>query len=530
MLLHNGEPFLVLKATNSKDGDGESGGLETKKLDKRVNGVSFTNVGLGYDAKGQKVKIKFTARATIRPLDGEHINFVMAVRLPRSINGQNILLSDWSNLAIEMDLDGLSLSMTGSTLKVAGTLQRVGQKGQNMVVKGFGGGINAKVKKYKFTGFGSYRDVKYGGRDEFVSLMVYAMVQGPLLKTPYVEVRGISRGFGLGSRLIIPAIDDIHNFPLLLEPSSSSDTITTFAKFQGSNGRQYIKEMNGASWVAAGVLAVACETVDISAIVTFPLDPDVGQISILGTASARFPRDTGKKALASIKLNFSGTIDVQQGSIVFRGQIADKSFLLLEDCILTVVSRLVHGSVLVLRLATAHYPLPLPPPRMGISWSYGEHLSLSGTAYVAVTPDALMGGLAIQAAFRLGKLEASFNFRADLILNMHPLHYLATIEISANLSYEVDVGFYADKWSICFQAGLHISGPPFGGSVYFDWTVIQFSVDFGDEYAPPESLSLEDFVGVCMKKDDNSPNADRILALDGGAVPSNTVSKEPQGP
>ncbi|KAF5586371.1 hypothetical protein FPANT_7253 [Fusarium pseudoanthophilum] len=543
MLLHNGEPFLVSKATNSKDGDGESNGLETKKLDKRVNGVSITNVGLGYDAKGQKVKIKFTARATIGPLDGELINFVMAVRLPRSINGQNILLSDWSNLAIEMDLDGLSLSMTGSTLKVAGILQRVRQKGQDMVVEGFEGGISVKVKKYEFTGFGSYRGVKYAGRGEFVSLMVYAMVQGPLLKTPYVEVRGISGGFGLGSQLIIPAIDDIHNFPLLMEPSSSSDTITTFAKFQGSNGRQYMKETNGASWVAAGVLAVACETIDISAIVTFPLDPDVGQISILGTASARFPRDTDKKALASIKLNFGGTIDVQQGSIVFRGQIADKSFLLLEDCILTGGFAfgawfgpspqagdwcLSIGGWHPAYIPPAHYPLP--PPRMGISWSYGEHLSLSGTAYVAVTPGALMGGLAVQAAFRLGKLEASFSFRADLILNMHPLHYRATIEISANLSYEVDVGFYADKWSICFQAGLHISGPPFGGSVYFDWTVIQFSVDFGDEYAPPKSLSLEEFVGVCMKKDDNSPNADHILALEGGAVPSKTVSKEPQGP
>ncbi|KAF4944971.1 hypothetical protein FGADI_12315 [Fusarium gaditjirri] len=543
MLLHNGEPFLVSKATNSKDGDGESDGLETKRLEKRVNGVSITNVGLGYDAKGQKVKIKFTARATIGPLDGELINFVMAVRLPRAVNGQNILLSDWSNLAIEMDLDGLSLSMTGSTLKVAGTLQRVKQKGQDMVVEGFEGGISVKVKKYEFTGFGSYRGVKYAGRDEFVSLMVYAMVQGPLLKTPYVEVRGISGGFGLGSQLIIPAIDDIHNFPLLMEPSSSSDAITTFAKFQGSNGRQYMKETNGASWVAAGVLAVACETVDISAIVTFPLDPDVGQISILGTASARFPRETDKKALASIKMNFSGTIDVQHGSIVFRGQIADKSFLLLEDCILTGGFAfgawfgpspqagdwcLSIGGWHPAYIPPAHYPPP--PPRMGISWNYGKHLSLNGTAYAAVTPDALMGGLAVHAAFRLGKLEASFYFRADLILNMHPLHYRATIEISANLSYEVDLLFYADKWSICFQAGLHISGPPFGGSVYFDWKVIQFSVDFGKEYEPPKSLSLGQFVDVCLKKDDKAPNANHILALEGGAVPSNTMSKEPQRP
>ncbi|KAF4493524.1 hypothetical protein FAGAP_10374 [Fusarium agapanthi] len=495
MLLHNGEPFLVSKAKKSKDNDGKSDSLEIKNLDKQVNGVSISNVGLGYDAKGQKVKIKFTARATIGPLDGELINFVMAVRLPRARQGRNILLSDWSDLAMEMDLDGLSLG------------------------------------------------VKHAGRDEFVSLMAYAMVQVTLLKTPYVEVRGISDGFGLGSQLIIPTIDDIHNFPLLMESSSRSDAITTFAKFQGASGGRYIKETNGSSWVAAGVPAVACETVDISAIVTFPLDPNVGQISILGTASVRFPRETEKDALASIKLNFSGTIDVEHESLVLRGQIADKSFLLLEDCILTGVFAFgawfdpsPQAGDWCISIGGWHPAYILPqnyppaPPRLCISWSYKEHLSLSGTAYAAITPDALMGGIAVHAAFRMWKLEASFNFRADLILNMHPLHYDATIQISANLSNEIEVGPFVDKWSICFQAGLHISGPPFGGVVCFNWAVIKFSVEFGDEYEPPKKLSLHDFVEICLKKDENSPNADHILALEGGSIPSDTASKEPQRP
>ncbi|KAI6753868.1 hypothetical protein HG530_013044 [Fusarium avenaceum] len=544
MLLHNGEPFLVSKAKKSKDDDGKSEDVEMKKFEKRVNGVSITNVGLGYDAKTQKIKIKFTARASIGPLDGELINFVMAVRLPRATGGQNILLRDWSKLSIEMDLDGLSMVMTGSTLNVAGTLQRVKRTGQDMVVEGFEGGISVKVKKYEFTGYGSYRGVKHASGDEFVSLMVYAMVQGPILKTPYVEVRGISGGFGLGSQLIIPSIDKIHNFPLLMEPTSSgSNAMTTFAKLRDSGGQQYMTETNGASWVAAGVLATACEVVDISAIVKFPLDPNVGQIDILGTASARFPREESSRALASIRLNFSGTIDVAHGSLLFQGQTADKSFLLLEDCKLT-------GSFAVgawfgpspqagdwcisiggwhpAYIAPANYPAA--PPRMGISWSYKDYLSLTGTAYAAVTPDALMGGLAVHAAYKLGSLEASFDFQADLILYMHPLHYNTRIQISANLSYEVSLFSFARKLSIAFKADLHITGPPLCGYVYFDWSVIQFKVEFGDQSLPPKSLSLEEFVKICLKKDEKLPNANHVLSLEDGAVVSNTMANEPQRP
>ncbi|KAH6953574.1 hypothetical protein DER45DRAFT_576084 [Fusarium avenaceum] len=544
MLLHKGEPFLVSKAKKSKDDDGKSEDMETKKFEKRVNGVSITNVGLGYDAKTQKIKIKFTAGASIGPLDGELINFVMAVRLARATEGRNILLRDWSKLAIEMGLDGISLAMTGSTLNVAGTLQRVKRTDQDMVVEGFEGGISVKVKKYEFTGFGSYRGVKHASGNEFVSLMVYAMVQGPLLRTPYVEVRGISGGFGLGSQLIVPPIDKIHNFPLLMEPTSSgSNALTTFAKLRNSSGQQYMTETNGASWVAAGVLATACEVVDISAIVKFPLDPNVGQIDILGTASARFPREESSRALASIKLNFSGTIDVAHGSLLFQGQIAERSFLLLESCTLTggfAVGAwfgpspqagdwcISIGGWHPAYIAPAHYPVA--PPRMGISWSYEDYLSLTGTAYAAVTPDALMGGLAVHAAYKLGSLEASFDFQADLILYMHPLHYDARIQISANLAYEVSLFSFARKMSIAFKADLHISGPPLCGYVYFDWSVIQFKVEFGDKNQPPERLSLKEFVKICLKKDENLPNADHVLSLEDGAAVSNTMANEPQKP
>jgi hypothetical protein len=73
-----------------------------------------------------------------------------------------------------------------------------------MVVEGFEGGTIDKIRKYEFTSFGSYSGVKHAIGYEFVSFMVYAMVQAPILRAPSVEVHGISGGFGFGSQLVEP--------------------------------------------------------------------------------------------------------------------------------------------------------------------------------------------------------------------------------------------------------------------------------------------------------------------------------------
>jgi hypothetical protein len=169
--------------------------------------------------------------------------------------------------------------MTGSTLKVAGVLQRVKNSREDMLVEGFQGDIGVELKTYAFNAFGSYRGVTQSNGERFVSLMVYGNVQGSILKTPYVEIRGISGGFGLGSQIVPPPINQIRGFHLLMEPSV--DPISAFTRLQGTSSQaRHMTETNGASWVAAGVLGTACETVDVSAFLMLPLDPDAGQISM----------------------------------------------------------------------------------------------------------------------------------------------------------------------------------------------------------------------------------------------------------
>nr|RBQ91795.1 hypothetical protein FVER53263_12463 [Fusarium verticillioides] len=549
MLLENGEAILATKPRKSKKKDGPSGKMivileeeenpeapEMKKVNKRVNGVSITNIGLEYDAKRQRIKVKFTARMTVGPFDGELINFSMSINLPR---GEKIDLSVWKNLDIDMGLDGLSLAMSGSNLNVAGTLHRIKVEEEENSVTGFEGGVSVKLKKYQFVGFGSYKNVKRQ-QEEFVSLMAYAMLDGPMVKTGLVELSGISGGFGFGSKLEIPSITDIHKFPLLVSPDV--DPMIMFERLRGTGDTKYMTETNGANWVAAGVTGTACEFIDVKAVLTIPLDPSAGELAIVGIASAQFPRDAKPgKALAAIRINFQGSIDISRGFMLFEGRISDGSFILFDDCVLSggfAVGAwfgpspqagdwcITIGGWHPKFQAPSHYPSA--PPRMRLQWSYGDtkYLTLDGQAYAAVTPDAIMAGLAVQVKFEKWSCGANFDFRTDLILWLHPLHYDVYFHVSASLWYEVDAWIARKKLHISMGADLYISGPPFAGTVEFDVSVMVIRVKFGDHRIKDEVLRFDEFMSVVLRNE----NISHVFSLESGGIVPRQAPTEAQTP
>ncbi|KAG9502084.1 hypothetical protein J7337_007800 [Fusarium musae] len=549
MLLENGDVILASKPRKSRKKDDPSGKMmaiseeeenpeapEMKKVDKRVNGVNITNIGLQYDAKRQRIKVKFTARMTVGPFDGELINFSMSVNLPR---GEKIDLGDWKNLDIDMGLDGLSLAMTGSNLNVAGTLHRIKVEEEDISITGFEGGVSVKLKKYQFVGFGSYKNVKRQ-QEEFVSLMAYAMLDGPMVKTGLVELSGISGGFGFGSKLEIPSITDIHKFPLLVSPDV--DPMIMFERLRGTGDTKYMTETNGANWVAAGVTGTACELIAVKAVLTIPLDPSAGELAIVGIASAQFPRDAKPgKALAAIRINFQGSIDISRGFMLFEGRIADGSFILFDDCVLSggfAVGAwfgpspqagdwcITMGGWHPKFQAPSHYPSA--PPRMRLQWSYGDtkYLTLDGQAYAAVTPDAIMAGLAVQVKFEKWSCGANFDFRTDLILWLHPLHYDVYFHVSASLWYEVDAWIARKKLHISMGADLYITGPPFAGTVEFDVSVMVIKVKFGDHRAEDDVLKFDEFMSVVLRNDKIS----HVFSLESGGIVPTQAPTQAQTP
>ena len=520
-----------------EDDEKKSGDMKPHNIS--MNAVSITNVGLDFKSKEQKLVIKFNATAQLGQLTAELIGFALEVDFSRC---KGLHPREWTKLQLQPSLSGLALALDGPTLTVAGFLERVNDiKGQVKAV-GFKGGVTVKVSAYSFTAFGSYETIETtaddGSKGEFTSLMVYALLQGTLLKTPFIEIRGICGGFGYGSQLTLPAVTELAQFPLLADREASA--VAAFRKLRGgaSGGPKYIRPMQGSLWFAVGILATAMETVDVRALLTVQLSPTVQEIGILGSAAVCLPRGKpAKEALALIELDFVGKIDVANGSFRFDGQISPRSFLLDAGCrptggftVCAWFGSSPHSGDWCVSVGgwhpayhpPAHYPPP--PPRLGIAWRYSDALSITGHAYAAVTPDALMGGAVISVVFALGKVSARFDAHVDFIMQLLPLHYSATCHVSAAVSYEARVWCVAKKISVTLGATLSLSGPPFAGTAHFDVCVYSFDVRFGDfrNAGEPKALTLGEFVDALQKKDGKSKSdvPDHVLSLESGAVTS----------
>ena len=108
----------------------------------------------------------------------------------------------------------------------------------------------------------------------------------------------------------------------------------------------------------------------------------------------------------------------------------------------------------------AWYP---PVQRLGISFQVGP-LSVTGETYFAITPKVAMGGAMIHVTLSVGPVSAWLDAGFDVLVNFHPLHYLAEFHIAVGVSFDADVWFVHIHISATVGAWLEVQGPSFGGT------------------------------------------------------------------
>ena len=524
-----GPPGPVKSRTSSKP--------EKKPFKKKVNALSVTDVGLDWKAAEKKLLVSFNARAQIGPLEMDLVGFGLSFDFSQC---QGLTLEALAkDLKLGIDLNGFGVAMTGASFSAAGFLENTshmvdvgdggdGKHKQKLVV-GFQGGVAVAFSRYMFTAFGSYTE------DDFASFFVFAMLQGTLIKTPYVEITGITGGFGYGSQLRLPGVAELDGFPLLVkvEKGKPIRPMDTFDKFRLST---YITPAQGSLWFAVGISATAMETVDLSAVLTVQLAPDVNEIGLLGSAIANVPHGApADKTITRIEIDFVGKIDLTHGTFRFDGVIGPRSFILSSDC------RPSGGFVICAWFGSKasnphsgdwcisfggwhpaytppeHYPAP--PSRLQIAWRFSDNLAITGQAYAAVTPDALMAGASLSLLFSLGKLSAHFDAHADFIMQLEPLRYQAEVCVSAGISYEAKILFVTKKFEVQLGAVLKLRGPPFSGTAHFHASIFSFDVAFGsNQDLPPSSLTFNQFMDAVQRGYKAAGQPDHVFALEGGAV------------
>ncbi|KAF5566290.1 hypothetical protein FNAPI_1207 [Fusarium napiforme] len=540
-------PAPVQEKKPSTDVAAPSGGAPatTAPLAKKKGPLTLSGISLSYE--GGVLRIHLDASVLIGPISAGIQGLTLVVRLDsKQIHG----LHDILHVPIDVEVEGFDMSFSRMPIQIAGALHH------KPGTKAYFGGVAISLSTFSIAALGSYEQVPANaatGTPEYDSFFIYAMMEGLIFTMGWAEVRGLMAGFGYNSRLRLPTVEQLSTFPL----------IQGFEKEGGFNMNQAINSLTGPDafvtpslgsiWLALGLVIRACEAIDMRAVATVALGPNQTDIGLIARATATLPRRASPdKALILIDLSVVGKLDLVHGELSVDGLINPTSFILNKDCRPSggfairswfgknnphsgdwVVS---FGGYHPMYQVPAHYPRP---QRLGISWTLSSNLRVTGNAYAAITPGAVMAGGMLQAVFSAGPLGAHFDAHADFLVNLKPLHYMADMAVSAGVYYEIRVWRFRKKISVEVGASLHLEGPPIHGSVHFDLSVVSFTVSFGSGSSEGKRpISLRELMDLVLqdggdRRDSNNAivNPHTFTAVSGllgdDKKKSDTVNKAP---
>ncbi|KAK7935993.1 hypothetical protein PG985_001488 [Apiospora marii] len=466
-------------------------------LKKKSGPLSVSNVGLKY--KGQTLSVILDANFDLGPLAFALLGF--------SIDLEIKTLDSLKDVKVGFNLDGLSAAFDKPPLTIAGIIRRGNTDG----IRYYAGGLIISYIPYQFMAADFYGVVSKKGEEPYTSVFVFAKLDGPLVSLGFADITGLTGGFGYNSSARMPAIEDVVKYPLVApisfkDANSALDALKTLTD-PGQGG--WFSPANKTYWAAAGLKVDAFQMVSIDAVVLVQFGNGSVKFAIFAVAVADVPSAKSPVKLAHVELGMSLTVDPDYGLLKVEAQLAPGSYILAPDCHLTGGMALVYWfdgphadknrvGDFVFTLGGYHEAMVVPPgwpnpPRLGISWGLGAHLSISGKAYFAVTPKVCMAGARLHASFSAGPIEAWFDAFADFLINYKPFHFIGHVSIAVGVSFNIDFLFIHTHISVEIGADLTLWGPPLAGTVHVDLWVASFSIDFGAAQGTQEVVDLYSF-------------------------------------
>lgn len=424
----------------------------------------------------------------------------LAIRLPPS---------DPKPENLEVGLDGMDVAFRGGPLTISGGLfkSEVTVEGQRVVQ--YDGMVQIKAADLSVIGLGSYASVR--GEP---SLFVFAILHKELAGPPAFRLNGLAAGFGYNRRLKLPSIEEVQDFPLV-RAAHDADYFakagpTDPVQAAMSRLRDYIPPAIGEYWFSIGIRFSSFEMVQAFAMLSVSFGSDL-TISILGLASLTIPRGLppGRPPLCYAELALRAEFNPSAGILSVEARLTSNSFIFDTACKLTggfaffLWFKGAHQGDFVITLGgyhpkfvpPAHYPLV---PRLGVDWIVVPELRITGELYFALTPSCLMAGGKLRAVYDGGWLRAWFTAYADFLIAWKPFRYdiAMGVSIGVTATLRVDMGLFTISLSIAVELGtdLHLWGPPFAGTARVTFSIVSFTVKFGNqEQLEPEPLKWNDF-------------------------------------
>ncbi|KAL7905450.1 hypothetical protein GGI35DRAFT_488372 [Trichoderma velutinum] len=511
------EKALVLKSGKGKKEEPADDGSPSAQapFKKKAGPISISNVGLKY--KDKKLGLKFDAAFELGPIGFSLIGFTIMVDI-KSLR---------STPSFSASIEGLAAAFDKPPLMIAGIIRH----GNTGGIDYYAGGLIVGWVPYQFQAAGFYGSVTPKDQKAFKSVFVFAKLDGPLITLEFAEISGICGGFGYNSNVRVPKAEEIYQFPFIASTDlgGAANAMEALQKLTDPGPSGWFQPLNDTYWAAVGMKIDAFEMISLDAVVVVQFGQAI-KLGIFALALADIPNAKSPAKFAHVELGIAAVADFEYGTLKIEAQLSPRSFILVQDCHLTGGMGLYYWfdapkadqSIVgdfVFTLGGYHQAYLVPvgypnPPRLGISWSIGSNLSITGQAYFAITPKACMGGGRLHASFSAGPLEAWFDAFADFLINYKPFHFNAQAGLSVGVRYNIDFLFIHTHISVEIGAQLYLWGPPLAGRVHVDFWIVAFDINFGDSEQKVEAVDLLKFYQLVLQASkDQSKTAQAFITM-----------------
>jgi hypothetical protein len=321
---------------------------------------------------------------------------------------------------------------------------------------------------------------------------------------PPFQIRGIALGLGWNSRLRIPGVEGMVDFPFLTalddpgEIGGANGDPVEILQSLTAGAAPWITPAEDEVWVAAGLAFSCFETIFGRAMAVVQTGEDLS-IAMLGAGGMDLPRKAEKK-YARAEIDLQVVLRPNAGELRLSAALTPRSFLIDQGCRLrgSVTLAIWYGPSpqagdFMLSLGGYHpnYKKPVHYPagaRLGFDWDLTGNVTIGGSAYLAVTPSAVMLGGALNVNFHSGMLRAWLVAKADALIQWNPFAFDIGVSVRIGVQARVKIVFVTITITVEIGASLSVFGPPTGGEATVHLWFVEFTIDFGASRTGQDNL------------------------------------------
>ncbi|HEX6370731.1 MAG TPA: DUF6603 domain-containing protein [Longimicrobium sp.] len=451
------------------------------------------SIGLSWAQDPRILGILFTGRVALAGLQANVTGLKVGVPVTTP--------TDFSRYTL--DLQGLDVSFKGGAVAIGGGLLKT-----TVPYLSYTGTLQVKASRFGLVALGSYALVPVRpptpedpDPPTAPSLFVFGALKMPLGGPPAFFVTGVAAGFSFNRSITLPTVGEVQNYPLVRGVVEGSFTEGESPDSALVKLASIVEPQIGQYWVAAGLTFTTFKLLDSAALLFLSFGRD-WEVGLIGLSMASLPPQIPREyALAYIELAFKVSFKPVEGVFTAEAQLTPNSYVIARDCKLTggfafylwfrdvplKEGGFVPAGTFVISLGGYHPAFQAPSyypvvPRLGFSWrmdvSVGQ-VAVTGGAYFALVPTAVMAGGYLRILFTAGPLRAWLDAYANFLIEWQPFYFQVEIGVSIGVAFQTKILGVSITLKVELGADLVLQGPPTHGAAHVHWYVISFTIPLG---------------------------------------------------